>query len=103
MYRIKSPQNRPLVIAPKVLHDYTIKKIDTLHLKNLLLLGEDRYLTTLMMKHFPHMKLCFNSNAQCKTVVPDQWNVLVSKVYDRFRKEDVGLIPRSTTCLNFYH
>ena len=88
MYRIKTPSNRPLIIAPKVLQDYTVRKIDTLHLKNLLLLGEDRYLTTLMMKHFPTMKLCFNSNAQCKTVVPDQWSVLVyiiNKVSQRRR------------------
>jgi chitin synthase len=80
MYRLRTPNGKqPLLLAPKVLKDYARNRVDTLHLKNLLLLGEDRYLTTLMMKHFPKGKLCFNGNAKCWTVVPEQWSVLLSQ------------------------
>ncbi|CAG8558760.1 8590_t:CDS:2, partial [Racocetra fulgida] len=61
------------------LFDYSENRVDTLHLKNLLHLGEDRYLTTLMMKHFSHYKMTFVPDAQCKTTAPDQWSVLISQ------------------------
>jgi chitin synthase len=53
--------------------------VDTLHKKNLLHLGEDRYLTTLLLKHFPNMRTKFAAEARCFTVVPDQWSVLLSQ------------------------
>lgn len=53
--------------------------MDTLHKKNLLLLGEDRYLTTLMLKTFPKRKMMFCSQAVCKTIVPDTFKVLLSQ------------------------
>lgn len=54
MYRIRSPNKSiPLLISKPVVTDYAVNDIDTLHKKNLLSLGEDRYLTTLMLKHFP--------------------------------------------------
>lgn len=52
---------------------------ETLHTKNLLHLGEDRFLTTLLIKSFPRHKLCFTSEAKCRTIVPDSWSVLVSQ------------------------
>jgi chitin synthase len=80
MYRVRTPtKNIPLLISPNVIHDYSENEVDTLHMKNLLHLGEDRYLTTLMMKHFPNMKLTFTQDAQCKTNVPDRWAVLLSQ------------------------
>ncbi|KAJ3331041.1 hypothetical protein HDU76_004208 [Blyttiomyces sp. JEL0837] len=80
MYRVRTPtKNVPLLIAPAVVNDYSENNVDTLHLKNLLHLGEDRYLTTLMMKHFPNLKLSFTVDAQCKTNVPDRWAVLLSQ------------------------
>ncbi|KAI8060715.1 chitin synthase-domain-containing protein [Gongronella butleri] len=80
MYRIRTPvKNEPLIISPKVITDYSDNHVDTLHKKNLLHLGEDRYLTTLMMKHFPSYKMKFTSHAQCKTVAPDRWKVLLSQ------------------------
>ncbi|CAO3642937.1 unnamed protein product [Cunninghamella blakesleeana] len=80
MYRIRTPiKNEPLIISPKVISDYSDNHVDTLHKKNLLHLGEDRYLTTLMMKHFPNHKMKFTSHAQCKTVAPDQWKILLSQ------------------------
>nr|KAJ3419273.1 hypothetical protein HK105_007172 [Polyrhizophydium stewartii] len=80
MYRIRSPvKSVPLLVAPGIINDYSENNVDTLHLKNLLHLGEDRYLTTLMMKHFPHLKLSFNPEAQCRTNAPDRWKVLLSQ------------------------
>ncbi|KAI8618859.1 chitin synthase-domain-containing protein [Chytriomyces sp. MP71] len=80
MYRIRTPtKNIPLLIAPAVIDGYSENNVNTLHLKNLLHLGEDRYLTTLMMKHFPKYKLTFTADAQCKTNVPDRWPVLLSQ------------------------
>ncbi|RKP11265.1 chitin synthase-domain-containing protein, partial [Piptocephalis cylindrospora] len=53
--------------------------VDTLHQKNLLHLGEDRYLTTLMLKHFPHYKLKFTPDALCQTAAPEKWSILLSQ------------------------
>eukprot|EP00842_Homolaphlyctis_polyrhiza_P006326 jgi/Hompol1/6695/HPOL_000415-RA len=80
MYRIRAPTKPiPLLVAPGIIADYAENTVNTLHLKNLLQLGEDRYLTTLMMKHFPNMKTCFNPDAQCRTNAPDRWKVLLSQ------------------------
>jgi chitin synthase len=80
MYRIRSASgNNPLLISPGVIRDFSANQVDTLHLKNLLHLGEDRFLTTLMMKHFPNLKLTFSADAKCKTNAPARWEVLVSQ------------------------
>ncbi|KAJ8322906.1 hypothetical protein O5D80_008429 [Batrachochytrium dendrobatidis] len=80
MYRIRTPvKNIPVLIAPGVISNYSENQVDTLHLKNLLHLGEDRYLTTLIMKHFPHMKTTFTSDAKCQTYAPEKWPVLLSQ------------------------
>ncbi|TPX33598.1 chitin synthase [Synchytrium microbalum] len=80
MYRIRTPtKNVPLLISPALIKDYSENRVDTLHMKNLLLLGEDRYLTTLAMKHFPRLKLSFTPDAICRTNGPDTWNVLKSQ------------------------
>ncbi|CAG8584609.1 9735_t:CDS:2 [Ambispora leptoticha] len=80
MYRVRTPDtHKPLLIANDLINDYSENIVDTLHKKNLLHLGEDRYLTTLMMKHFPRNKMTFVPDAQCKTSAPDQWSVLLSQ------------------------
>ncbi|KAI7899778.1 chitin synthase-domain-containing protein [Cokeromyces recurvatus] len=80
MYRIRSVDGkRPLFVSTEIIDDYKINVVDTLHKKNLLYLGEDRYLTTLLLKHFPNYKTKFNSDAHCKTNAPDRWSVLVSQ------------------------
>jgi len=80
MYRVRTPTRHiPLLISPEIISDYSENKVDTLHKKNLLSLGEDRYLTTLMLKHFPNLKLTFTPDAICKTNVPDRFNVLLSQ------------------------
>ncbi|KAJ2860651.1 hypothetical protein GGH94_005386 [Coemansia aciculifera] len=79
MYRLRSSDGKPLLVAKPVLDAYSELHVDTLHKKNLLSLGEDRYLTTLMMKHFPQYKLKFIQDAKCKTIAPEKWSVLMSQ------------------------
>ncbi|KAH9266768.1 hypothetical protein BASA84_001023 [Batrachochytrium salamandrivorans] len=80
IYRIRTPgKNVPVLIAPGLIADYSENNVDTLHLKNLLHLGEDRYLTTLIMKHFPNMRTTFTADAKCETYAPERWPVLLSQ------------------------
>ncbi|KAI8646031.1 chitin synthase-domain-containing protein [Parasitella parasitica] len=80
MYRIRSPgKNQPLLVSNQVIVDYAENRVNTLHQKNLLHLGEDRYLTTLILKHFPTYKTKFTADAGCLTNAPDRWSVLLSQ------------------------
>ncbi|KAJ3050400.1 hypothetical protein HK097_008635 [Rhizophlyctis rosea] len=80
MYRVRTPTKAgPVLVHQNLIKDYSENRVDTLHLKNLLHLGEDRYLTTLMMKYFPTMKTTFIQDAKCETVAPDRWTVLQSQ------------------------
>ncbi|KAF2836492.1 glycosyltransferase family 2 protein [Patellaria atrata CBS 101060] len=84
MYRIKAPKGEhnywvPILANPDVVEHYSENVVDTLHKKNLLLLGEDRYLSTLMLKTFPKRKQVFVPQAVCKTTVPDKFKVLLSQ------------------------
>ncbi|KAI2636952.1 glycosyltransferase family 2 protein [Hypomontagnella submonticulosa] len=80
MYRLRTAdRGKPLIISDGVIKDYSICNVDTLHKKNLLSLGEDRYLTTLMTKHFPYMSYKFNADAYCQTAAPEKWSVLLSQ------------------------
>ncbi|KAI3530860.1 chitin synthase 4 [Colletotrichum abscissum] len=84
MYRIKAPKGAqdywvPILANPDIVEHYSENVVDTLHKKNLLLLGEDRYLTTLMLRTFPKRKQVFVPQAVCKTTVPDTFAVLLSQ------------------------
>ncbi|CAE6437659.1 unnamed protein product [Rhizoctonia solani] len=84
IYRIKAPKGQsgywvPILANPDIVEHYSENIVDTLHKKNLLLLGEDRYLTTLMLKTFPKRKMVFCPQAVCKTIVPDTFSVLLSQ------------------------
>ncbi|PVV01630.1 hypothetical protein BB560_003942 [Smittium megazygosporum] len=84
MYRIKAPKGThgywaPILVDPNVVECYSENVVETLHRKNLLLLGEDRYLSTLMLKHFPKRKMLFIPAAVCKTIVPAKFKVLLSQ------------------------
>jgi chitin synthase len=80
MYRIRTPvKGTPVLITKGVIEDYSECIVDTLHKKNLLSLGEDRYLTTLMLKHFPQLKITFTKDARCLTNAPETWRVLLSQ------------------------
>ncbi|KAI9215825.1 chitin synthase-domain-containing protein, partial [Blastocladiella britannica] len=88
-YRIRSPKAGPdgskgqyfvpILASPAVIEAYSQNDVQTLHEKNLLLLGEDRFLTTLMLKTFPKRKMIYVPRAICKTVVPDEFSVLLSQ------------------------
>lgn len=84
MYRIKAPKGAqnywvPILANPDVVEHYSENVVDTLHKKNLLLLGEDRYLSTLMLRTFPKRKQVFVPQAVCKTTVPETFSVLLSQ------------------------
>ncbi|RPB27109.1 chitin synthase [Terfezia boudieri ATCC MYA-4762] len=84
MYRIKAPKGGqnywvPILANPDVVEHYSENIVDTLHKKNLLLLGEDRYLSTLMLRTFPKRKQIFVPQAVCKTIVPEEFKVLLSQ------------------------
>ncbi|KAJ2145511.1 hypothetical protein IW136_000960 [Coemansia sp. RSA 678] len=84
MYRLRTPEeansiSKPLLISNQIIDDYSINRVDTLHEKNLLHLGEDRYLTTLVLKYFPYYKNKFVAAAKCMTNAPDQLSVLLSQ------------------------
>ncbi|KAI8813956.1 chitin synthase-domain-containing protein [Cladochytrium replicatum] len=85
MYRIKAPSTIrpgywvPILSNPDIVDEYSENVVDTLHKKNLLLLGEDRCLTTLMLRTFPKRKMVFVPMAVCETVVPNTFKVLLSQ------------------------
>ncbi|KAI9182958.1 hypothetical protein H9P43_003874 [Blastocladiella emersonii ATCC 22665] len=80
MYRLRSPnKSLPILVSDDIIRDYGETKVDTLHMKNLLHLGEDRYLTTLMLKHHTNLKTVFTPDAKCNTIAPDSWDVLLSQ------------------------
>jgi chitin synthase len=80
MYRLRTAdRGKPLIISDAVIREYSDGNVDTLHKKNLLSLGEDRYLTTLMTKHFPFMSYKFVPDAYCQTAAPERWSVLLSQ------------------------
>ncbi|KAB5572418.1 chitin synthase [Coniochaeta sp. 2T2.1] len=80
MYRLRTvDKGKPLIISDDILREYSDCHVDTLHKKNLLSLGEDRYLTTLMTKYFPYMSYKFVPDAYCQTAAPETWSVLVSQ------------------------
>ena len=80
MYRLRTAdKGRPLIISDKLIAEYADNNIDTLHKKNLLSLGEDRYLTTLMTKNFPQMSFKFLADAYALTEAPATFDVLLSQ------------------------
>jgi chitin synthase len=108
MYRLKSPGRKsiPLLMDDNVIASYEENNVDTLHKKNLLSLGEDRYLTTLMLKTFPDLRTKFTSDATCRTIVPDQFAVLLSQRRRWINSTihnlwELLLIPQLCGCLCF--
>jgi len=84
MYRLKARRMNdgdwvPILAQPEICREYSQSIVTTLHQKNLLLLGEDRFLTTLMIRTFPARKMMFCPQARCRTLVPDEFAVLVSQ------------------------
>ncbi|WRT69956.1 uncharacterized protein IL334_006947 [Kwoniella shivajii] len=84
MYRIKARKDTdndwvPILVKPEIVSEYSQSEVHTLHQKNLLLLGEDRFLSTIMLRTFPRRKNIFLPQAKCRTVAPDTFSVLLSQ------------------------
>lgn len=84
MYRIKARKPNdddwvPIIVKPAVTREYSQSTVATLHQKNLLLLGEDRFLTTLLLRTFPNRKMVFVPQARCRTEVPHTFKMLLSQ------------------------
>ncbi|KAF8608570.1 glycosyltransferase family 2 protein [Ceratobasidium sp. AG-I] len=84
LYRLKARKADdddwvPLLVKPEIVREYSQSEVHTLHQKNLLLLGEDRFLTTILIRTFPNRKMMFCPQARCRTVVPDTFSMLLSQ------------------------
>ncbi|KAI9167232.1 Chitin synthase 8 [Paramyrothecium foliicola] len=80
MYRIRAAETgKPLFVSREVVEQYATIRVDTLHMKNLLHLGEDRYLTTLLLKHHSYYKTKYLMTAHAWTIAPDSWAVFMSQ------------------------
>ena len=80
MYRIRAAETgKPLFVSKEIIEAYSTIRVDTLHIKNLLHLGEDRYLTTLLLKYHPKYKTKYTFNAHAWTIAPDSWSVFMSQ------------------------
>ena len=80
MYRVRAAESgKPLFVSREVVEAYANIRVDTLHMKNLLHLGEDRYLTTLLIKHHSKYKTKYLSSAHAWTIAPDTWKVFLSQ------------------------
>jgi chitin synthase len=80
MYRIRAAETgKPLFVSKEVVESYQEIRVDTLHMKNLLHLGEDRYLTTLLLKFHSTYKTKYLFRAHAWTVAPDSWTVFMSQ------------------------
>lgn len=79
MYRTFTSDGRSLIAQDDVFSEYARNDIETLHEKSLYHLGEDRMLTTLLLKNFPDMRLSFVPEAICWTIVPHAFFILLSQ------------------------
>lgn len=80
MYRIRNAETaKPLFVSKEIVDAYSEIRVDTLHMKNLLHLGEDRYLTTLLLKHHPRYKTKFTFNSKAWTIAPENFAVFLSQ------------------------
>lgn len=80
MYRIRAAETgKPLFVSREIVDDYSTIRVDTLHMKNLLHLGEDRYLTTLLLKYHNKYKTKYIFTAHAWTIAPDSWKVFLSQ------------------------
>ncbi|KAK4121741.1 glycosyltransferase family 2 protein [Parathielavia appendiculata] len=80
MYRIRAAETgKPLFVSKEIIEAYSTIRVDTLHMKNLLHLGEDRYLTTLLLKYHNKYKTKYIFAAHAWTIAPDSWKVFLSQ------------------------
>ncbi len=78
-HRHPNELQKPGIIDDRILTAYANRNVNNLHTKNLLHLGEDRYLTSLILRFFPYLKTQYLPEAKCTTIVPRSWSVLLSQ------------------------
>ncbi|KAI9319500.1 chitin synthase-domain-containing protein [Dichotomocladium elegans] len=61
---------RPCCLHPTVLRGFATPKADTMHMKNVLLLGEEQYLSVVLLKSHPHHRLGFEPEAVGYVTLP---------------------------------
>lgn len=102
MYRIRAAETgKPLFVSREVVDAYSTIRVDTLHMKNLLHLGEDRYLTTLLLKFHSKYKTKYIFAAHAWTIAPDSWTVFMSqrrRWINSTVHNLIELIPMSQLC-----
>ena len=83
MYRLKARKVTDDAWVPicklEIVREYGQSEIGTLHRKNLLLLGQDRFLTTILLRTFPNRKMMFLPQVRCRIVAHDTFGVLLSQ------------------------
>jgi chitin synthase len=81
MFRIYLPKKNmvPILSNPMLYERYSVNETETLHQKNLLQLGEDRYLTTLLLQLFPTRKIIFIPSSIAYTSVPTTFKGLLTQ------------------------
>jgi chitin synthase len=84
IYRIKFKSKKtgkikPGIILNEIVDGYSNRNVNSLHTRNLLQLGEDRFFTTLLLRYFPNKKIKFFHEAVCTTCVPNTWSSLISQ------------------------
>jgi len=77
---IKLTNNNKTVINKNIIKKYIeIDGNNSLYEKNLLDIGEDRYLTSLILQEFPDKNLSYISDALCYTDVPNTFKILIDQ------------------------
>ncbi|KAI8081506.1 chitin synthase-domain-containing protein [Halteromyces radiatus] len=64
---------RPCCIHPTVLRSFATPQPDTLHMKNVLLLGEDQYFGVVLLRSHPHHHLGFEPDAVGYATIPTNY------------------------------
>lgn len=70
---------KPILIYEPIISAYSNRNVNALHTRNLLHLGEDRFLTTLLLKYRPDRSTKFIPKSIVWTMVPESWSILLSQ------------------------
>ncbi|GAA5814087.1 hypothetical protein MFLAVUS_007577 [Mucor flavus] len=66
----------PICIQPTVLRGFATPIANTMHMENVLLLGEDQYLSTVLLKSHPNHRIGFEPEAIAYTTIPSNFFAL---------------------------
>lgn len=66
----------PICIQPTVLRGFAAPQADTMHMENILLLGEDQYFSTVLLRSHPQHGIGFESEAIAYATIPSNFFAL---------------------------